>query len=77
MMPYENLSMQYTEIFSALKIQNIMGKVLMFLFVLLKTSIVGTRFNEYPQSMFWIKDKKKNCRSISLYTPFLLYKSGV
>ena len=30
--------------------------------------------NEYPQSMFWTKNKKT---SIPLYTPVLLYKSGV
>ena len=31
-------------------------------------------FNEYPQSMFWIKNKKK---SLSPYIPVLLYKSRV
>ena len=30
--------------------------------------------NKYPQSMFWIKNKKQ---CISLYTPVLQYKSGV
>ena len=30
--------------------------------------------NEYPQSMFWSKNKKKG---IPLHTPLLLYKSGV
>ena len=30
--------------------------------------------NEYPQSMFWSKNKKKG---IPLHTPVLLYKSGV
>ena len=30
--------------------------------------------NEYPQSMFWSKNKKIG---ISLHTPVLLYKSGV
>ena len=29
--------------------------------------------NEYPQSMFWSKNKKK---SIPLHTPVLLYKNG-
>ena len=28
-------------------------------------------YNEYPQSMFWSKNKKNR------YTPVLLYKSGV
>ena len=31
--------------------------------------------NEYPQSMFWSKDKRKI--GIPLHTPVLLYKSGV
>ena len=30
--------------------------------------------DKYPQSMFWIKDRKQ---FILLYTPVLLYKSGV
>ena len=30
--------------------------------------------NEYPQSMFWSKNKKKG---IPLHTPILPYKSGV
>ena len=30
--------------------------------------------NEYPQSMFWSKNKEID---IPLHTPFLLYKSGV
>ena len=30
--------------------------------------------NEYPQSMFWSKNKKNRC---TLQTPVLLYKSGV
>ena len=31
--------------------------------------------NEYPQSMFWSKNKKKTGKF--LQTPVLLYKSGV
>ena len=31
-------------------------------------------YDEYPQSMFWNKNKKT---SIPLYTPVLLYKSGI
>ena len=37
-----------------------------FFLFLLKTLIVGTRSNEYPQSMFWIENKK------SRYTPVYL-----
>ena len=53
--------------FSAVKMQ-ISLKIFDILIFLLKTFIVDTRrggSNEYPQSMFWIKDKKKN-----MYTPF-------
>ena len=32
--------------------------------------------NEYPQSLFWSKNKK-NRTGIPLHTPVLLYKSGV
>ena len=39
---YENLTMQYTENFLALKIENFIGKKKIFLIVLLKTLIVGT-----------------------------------
>ena len=38
--------------FSALKIENFIGKVLINLICLLKTLIVGARSNEHPQSMF-------------------------
>ena len=56
---YENLPMQYTEIFLALKIENFQ----------LKNSDIFLIFarrggsNEYPQSMFWSKNKKNG------YTP--------
>ena len=37
--------------------------------------------NEYPQSMFWSKNKKNRYTPVYLgippYTPVLLYKSGV
>ena len=55
------MSMQYKE-----KVVNFQQKKSIFL---LKTLIVGS--NEYPQSMFWNKNKKNR------YTPVLLYKSGV
>ena len=62
---YENLPMQYTEIFSGVKFEDFIEKILILLLFLLKTLIVGTRggSNKYPQSMFWSKNKK-NC-----YTP--------
>ena len=39
----KNLPMQYTENFSALKIENFVGEISIFLKFLLKTLIVGTR----------------------------------
>ena len=40
---YENMPMQYIEIFSSVKIENFIGKCLIFSIFLLKTLIVGTR----------------------------------
>ena len=52
---YENLPMQYTEIFLALKIENFqLKKVDIFLIF---AQNIGCS-NEYPQSMFWSKNKK-------------------
>ena len=59
--------MQYNEIFLALKIENFQLKIFMFFLFLLKKKIYcgytleqprqgGS--NEYPQSMFWSKNKK-------------------
>ena len=41
-----------TDNFFSLKIENFIGKILMFLIFKLKTCI------EYPQCMFWTKNKK-------------------
>ena len=43
--------------FSSVKIENFIGKMLLFLIFLLKILIVGS--NEYPQSMFLIKKMRK------------------
>ena len=40
---YENLPMQYTDFFSAVKIEDSSAKFLIFLMILLITLIVGTR----------------------------------
>ena len=40
---YENLPIQYTEIFSVVKIKNFVGKIMIFLIYLFITLIVGTR----------------------------------
>ena len=75
---YENLPMQYAVFFS-LKIENFIGKKnLMFSIFLLKTLVVGTRqnrlANKYPQSMFWIKNKKNRYTPAN---PIFVYKSGL
>ena len=78
---YENLTMQYTVIFFSCKNkkEKISRKIKIFSLFLLKTLILATRknrlaggSNEYPQSMFWNKIRK---RGIPLLTPVLLYKS--
>ena len=43
MLHYENLLMQYTDIFKVVKNENFQGIVFMFFLFLLKTYIVGTR----------------------------------
>ena len=53
--------MQNTEIFfffffSDVKIENFVGKTVIFLIILFKTLNRGGS-NEYPQSIFWIKNK--------------------
>ena len=82
---YENLPMQYTEHFSAAKNLKVL-RIFFFLYFLIfaqKNKDCGYSLepprrggsNEYPQSMFWSKNKKTG------YTPayphFFLYKSGV
>ena len=75
--------MQYTEIFLALKIENFQLKnfdiVLIFAQNIdcgytLETASVGGGSNEYQQSKFWGKNKKK---WHTLRTPVLLYECGV
>ena len=63
---YENLSMQYTEIFSSVKIKNFQWKIVDIFFIFAQN--IYCRYtlepprrggsNEYPQSMFWSKNKK-------------------
>ena len=79
---YENLPMQYTEIFLALKIENFQLKIFDIFLIFAKNIDCGYMLepprrggsNEYPQSMFWRKIRKIG---ISLRTRVLLYKSGV
>ena len=77
--------MNYTEIFSAVKIENFIEKKedIFNIFFLLKISI-GCGYtlecpwqggsNEYPQPMFWIKNKKNRHTPVN---PSFLYKRGV
>ena len=65
---YENMAMQYTEIFSALKIEKFHQKNLDIFHMFAQNIDCGYTLepvltNEYPQSMFWSKNKKKR------YTP--------
>ena len=74
---YENLSMQYTEIFKVLNEklqQNVFDTFLIFAQNIDCGYTLEPPQYEYPQSMFWSKNKKK---TYTLQTPFLLYKSGV
>ena len=68
---YENLPMQYTEIFLALKIENFQLKKFDIILSFAQNIDCGYTLepprrggsNEYPQSMFWSKNKKNR------YTP--------
>ena len=55
------LPMQYTEIFSAVKIKHSTCKIFIYFFLIFAQNIdCGYKLepNEYPQSMFWRKIKK-------------------
>ena len=68
---YENLPMQYTEILLALKIENFLLKNFDIFLIFAQNIDCGYTLepprrggsNEYPQSMFWSKNKK------NMYTP--------
>ena len=74
----QNMPMQYSKtFFSEAKIENFIGKILIFLFWLnihcgymLEPPRRGCS-NKYPQCMFWIKNKKNRYTSAA---PVLLYK---
>ena len=72
----KNLLMQYTNIVSVVQIDSSVKKNHTFN-IFAQNIDCGPCLggsNEYPQSMFWIKNNK-TC--ILLYIPILLYKSGV
>ena len=64
---YENMPMQYTEIFKVVKMKIFSGNFLLFFLFLLQNIDCGYSLepprrggsNEYPQSMFWSKNMKK------------------
>ena len=68
---YENLPMQYTQIFSLVKIENFQWKIFDIFLIFAQNIDCGYMLepphrggsNEYPQSMFWSKNKKNR------YTP--------
>ena len=68
---YENLPMQYTEIFSIIKIEKFQLKKFDIFLIFAQNIDCGYTLepprqgcsNEYPQSMFWSKNKKNR------YTP--------
>ena len=67
---YENLPMQYTEIFKVVKMKIFSRKMLIFFLFLLKTEAVLTNTHNL---CFGAKISKIDT---PLYTPVLLYKSG-
>ena len=80
---YENMPMQYTEIFKIAKNENFQQNIFDIFLILAQNIDSGYTLepprrggsNEYPQSMFWSKNIKKT--GIPLHAPVLLYKSGV
>ena len=76
---YENMPMQHTENFLALKTENFQLKIFDIFLIFAQNIDCGYTLephrrggsNEYPQSMFWSKNKKNR------HTPVFLYKSGV
>ena len=69
---YENVPSAINRDFFQQKNEKFHLKKLILLIMLFKTWIVDTRYNEYPHSTFWIKNKKNR------YTPanpsFTMYK---
>ena len=80
---YENTPMQYTEIFSAIRIENFTRNFFDSFNIFAQnidcgyTLEPGPRrggFNEYPQSMFLSKNKKNTCRYTSANISFSIQK---
>ena len=75
---YENLPMQYTETFSAVKVENFHQEYVDIFLIFAQNIDCGYTLepprrggsNEYPQSMFWSKIKKN--RSTPAYPSFAI-----
>ena len=78
---YENMPMQYTEIFKVVKNEKFQQKMFVIFLIFAQNIDCGYMLeppqrggsNELPQSMFWSKNKKDRC---ALQIPVFLYKSG-
>ena len=81
---YENLSMQYTEIFLALQIENFQLKIFDTFLIFAQNIDCGYTLepprrggsNEYPQSMFWSKNKKNRYTPAAMIPQFYYIKVG-
>ena len=79
---YENMPMQYIEIFKVIKNENFQWKFFNIFLNFAQNIDCGYTLepprrrgsNEYPQSMFWSKNMKNR---YTLANPVFLYKSGV
>ena len=83
-MHYENTPMQYTENKLDCKNEKFHWKKGIFLIFAQDIDCGYTLepprrggSNEYPQSMFWSKNKKNRYSCIHLQTPVFIYKNGV
>ena len=79
------MPMQYTEIFKVVKNENFQWKFFDVFLIFAQNIDCGYTLetphrggsNEYPQSMFWSKNKKNRYTCTSATPFFFLYKSGV
>ena len=67
--------MQYREFFSAVKIENIIRKILMVVTFLLKTLIVGTRYPRVP-TIYVLDQKIRKIGIVQFYFIKVMYKGA-
>ena len=78
---YENMPMQNTEIFKVVKIENYQWKMFDIFLIFAQNIDCGYTLepprrggsNEYPQSMFWSKNKKKKTKQVYSCVPQFCY----